>query len=506
MQKEKSCGAVVYRKAGAETLFLLERMVQGHTSLPKGHVEGDETEEETARREIREETGLEVELCTAFRRQITYAPRPGVTKDVVFFLAEALPGEAVNQECEVSGIEWLPFEEALAELTYDSDRDVLTGAKEWLAKTDEEREASGEPRERAAAPVRLEEVTPENWRADLHVREDQQRFVASREGTLARAFAYRERRSRAFIIMAGDEPVGMAMYYDSPHRDSYAFSEFFIDERYQGRGFGRAAAELVLERMRADGRYARVLLCYVDGNDVAKRLYESLGFHCTGEADGDEIVMELIFPEDAKELPLRPAFLSDAPRESGDGRVGITPVGNTDSGEVHIGRKIIVVGSSGSGKSTFARRLHECTGLPLTHLDLLWWRPDATNVPREEFDRALDEVLRRDEWIIDGLYTRTLETRLLACDTVIFLDLPEVECLRGIEQRVGTKRPDIPWVEERVEPELVELVRDFHARKRGMLLELLAQHPEKQVLTFTSRADADAWLKSVHFWHNMRTK
>ncbi|MBR2790398.1 MAG: GNAT family N-acetyltransferase [Eggerthellaceae bacterium] len=348
-----------------------------------------------------------------------------------------------------------------------------------------------------ASIIRLEEVTPENWRVDLHVREDQQQFVASREGTMARAFAYRERRSQAFIIMAGEEPVGMAMYYDSPQSKAYFFSEFFIDERYQSRGFGRAAAELVLERMRADGRYARVLLCYVDGNDVAKRLYESLGFHCTDEADGGEIVMELIFPEDAKELPLRPAVLSDAPRESGDGRVGITPVGNADSGEVHIGRKIIVVGSSGSGKSTFARRLHERTGLPLTHLDLLWWRPDATNVSREDFDRALDEVLRRDEWIIDGLYTRTLETRLLACDTVIFLDLPEVECLRGIEQRVGTKRPDIPWVEERVESELVELVHDFHARKRGMLLELLAQHPEKQVLTFTSRADADAWLDSL---------
>ena len=159
-----------------------------------------------------------------------------------------------------------------------------------------------------------------------------------------------------------------------------------------------------------------------------------------------------------------------------------------------IGRKIIVVGSSGSGKSTFARRLHERTGLPLVHLDLIWWRPDATNISREEFDTALDKVLASDAWIIDGLYTRTLERRFAACDTCIFLDLPEEECLRGIEQRVGTKRPDIPWVEERVEPELVELVRDFHARKRATLLELFAQHPEKQVITFTSRAQADAWL------------
>ena len=146
-----------------------------------------------------------------------------------------------------------------------------------------------------ASIVRLEEVTPENWRVDLHVREDQQRFVATREGTLARAFAYRERRSRAFIIMAGEEPTGMAMYYDNPLLDAYYLSEFFIDERYQGRGLGRAAAQLVLERMREEGRYPKVFLCYVKGNEPARLLYEGLGFRHTGEADGDEIIMEREF-------------------------------------------------------------------------------------------------------------------------------------------------------------------------------------------------------------------
>ena len=132
MRKEKSCGAVVYKKEGEEVLFLLEHMVQGHVSLPKGHVEGCETEAETALREIREETGLEAKLCTAFRHTITYSPAPEVSKDVVFFLAEAWPGEMRNQPCEVSALEWLPFKAAAEALTFDSDRETLRLAAEYL--------------------------------------------------------------------------------------------------------------------------------------------------------------------------------------------------------------------------------------------------------------------------------------------------------------------------------------------------------------------------------------
>lgn len=134
MKKERSCGAVVYKREYDRTLFLLERMVQGHVSLPKGHVEAGETEEETARREIREETGLETALDTSFRHVITYSPAPGVSKDVVFFLAEALPGKEINQECEVAGLEWLPLDAALAALTFDSDRETLALGAEHLAR------------------------------------------------------------------------------------------------------------------------------------------------------------------------------------------------------------------------------------------------------------------------------------------------------------------------------------------------------------------------------------
>ncbi len=133
MKKEKSCGAVVFRREGERVLFLLEHMVQGHISLPKGHAEGCETEAETALREIREETGLEAVLDTSFRHVITYSPAPGKSKDVVFFLAEALPGKEIRQESEVAALEWLPREAALAALTFESDRETLALGAEHLA-------------------------------------------------------------------------------------------------------------------------------------------------------------------------------------------------------------------------------------------------------------------------------------------------------------------------------------------------------------------------------------
>ena len=107
-------------------------MVAGHTSMPKGHVEENETEEETALREIREETGLDVTLDTAFRQVITFAPGEGIIKDVVFFIAEAVPGQMINQESEVTSLEWLPYEAAYLTLTHQSDRETLQKAKEYL--------------------------------------------------------------------------------------------------------------------------------------------------------------------------------------------------------------------------------------------------------------------------------------------------------------------------------------------------------------------------------------
>ena len=141
--------------------------------------------------------------------------------------------------------------------------------------------------------IHLETITPDNWRLGLQVRDDQRHYVSDSAGILARAYAYRESRSRAFVIYNDDLPVGMAMYFDVEEEREYNFSQFFIDKRYQGNGFGYAAASLIIQMMKDDGKYDKVVLCYIEGDDAARNLYEKLGFRHTGEAYEDEIIMEM---------------------------------------------------------------------------------------------------------------------------------------------------------------------------------------------------------------------
>lgn len=164
---------------------------------------------------------------------------------------------------------------------------------------------------------------------------------------------------------------------------------------------------------------------------------------------------------------------------------------------MELGNKVLVVGCSGSGKSTLARELGVRTGLPVVHLDNLFWRADGTHVGTEEFDRRLGKVLAQDAWIMDGDFNRTYERRIAAADTVILLDYPEEVCLAGIAGRVGKVRPDIPWVERELDPALVAHVRAWRSKTRPRLLELLAKYPHKQVIVLRSREEASAWLKGL---------
>ena len=162
-----------------------------------------------------------------------------------------------------------------------------------------------------------------------------------------------------------------------------------------------------------------------------------------------------------------------------------------------IGDKILILGCSGSGKSTFARALAAKTGLPLVHLDNVWWRADGTHIPREEFDRALDEILQGEKWILDGDYSRTYEVRVRAADTVVFLDYPEDVCMDGIRRRIGEERPDMPWKESTLDPELVAQVQNDARDNRPALLSLLQQYPDKRSLIFNSREEAARWLSDL---------
>ena len=130
--KEKSCGAVVVRVRDGKQQALLIRHNGGHWAFPKGHVEAGETEVQTAAREILEETGLTVKIDDRFRTVITYSPKPGVLKDVVYFIGRDPQGEPRPQLEEVSRVEWMDIGKALETITFRNDREVLERARPYL--------------------------------------------------------------------------------------------------------------------------------------------------------------------------------------------------------------------------------------------------------------------------------------------------------------------------------------------------------------------------------------
>lgn len=134
MNYEKSCGAIVYRKYHGNTEILLVRSIQsGHWSFPKGHVEEGETEEETARREIKEETGLDVLLDTGFRETVTFSPRRNTKKTVVYFVGMATSHDLIPQQEEISELKWHEIGQAVGVLTYENDKTIVNKAKAFIA-------------------------------------------------------------------------------------------------------------------------------------------------------------------------------------------------------------------------------------------------------------------------------------------------------------------------------------------------------------------------------------
>ena len=161
-------------------------------------------------------------------------------------------------------------------------------------------------------------------------------------------------------------------------------------------------------------------------------------------------------------------------------------------------KKIMVIGCPGSGKSTFSRALHNVTGIPLFHLDMLYWNADRTIVEKAVFRERLADTIQKNEWIIDGNYGSTIELRLQACDTVIFLDYPLEVCLAGVQERKGKPRTDMPWVENDEEDiEFIEFIKNYNSQSRPTVMELLNKYFYKDIYIFKSRNEADEFLRQM---------
>ena len=161
-------------------------------------------------------------------------------------------------------------------------------------------------------------------------------------------------------------------------------------------------------------------------------------------------------------------------------------------------QKVIVIGCPGSGKSTFSKALHDATGLPLYHLDMMYWNADGTRMPKCTFMERLHQALEKEFWIIDGNYGSTMELRMQFCDTVFFLDYPLDMCIDGIKSRKGKKRTDVPCAMlEDEDEEFIEFINNYNSVSKPAVMELLHKYSHKRIIIFRDRNEANEFLVQI---------
>ena len=164
--------------------------------------------------------------------------------------------------------------------------------------------------------------------------------------------------------------------------------------------------------------------------------------------------------------------------------------------------RVLVLGSSGSGKSTFARRLGEALNLDVIHLDSYYWQPDWTDSSDDQWERILAQLLNRDRWIMDGNYTSSLPQRMARADTVIFLDLSRVLCLWRCFQRYlkyrGGNRPELAQgCNEKIDIDFLKWIWYYPQRSRSRILQILDGQSETQVILLRGTRRIEAYLENA---------
>jgi adenylate kinase family enzyme len=166
-------------------------------------------------------------------------------------------------------------------------------------------------------------------------------------------------------------------------------------------------------------------------------------------------------------------------------------------------KKVVLIGSGGSGKSTLARQLGEKLQINVYHLDALFWKPNWVGVPKDEQKKVQKDLVRNEEWIIDGNYGGTMEIRLHAADTIIFLDIPRTICVYRAFKRMmqyrNRTRPDMgEGCEERFDLDFFKWIWDYPKMKRPEILKRLEQlSKDKQVIIFKSPKEVKQFLEKV---------
>ena len=161
-----------------------------------------------------------------------------------------------------------------------------------------------------------------------------------------------------------------------------------------------------------------------------------------------------------------------------------------------------MIGSGGSGKTTLARRIAARLNIELIHLDSLYWRPGWVETPKAEWLKILEEIVERDTWIMDGNYSGTLELRIRACDSVIFLDVPRRICLWRVAKRLllnwNKTRPDMADNRrERFNPGFMLWIWGYRKRTRPKVLAMLRQSLGKNIVVLRSQREIEEFLAGL---------
>lgn len=164
--------------------------------------------------------------------------------------------------------------------------------------------------------------------------------------------------------------------------------------------------------------------------------------------------------------------------------------------------RVLVLGSSGSGKSTFARQLGKKLSIEVIHLDSHYWQPDWTYTPEDKWAQKLERLLEKENWIMDGNYLPTLSQRLLYADTVIFLDLNRVKCLWRCVGRYlkykGENRPELAaGCNEKIDKDFLKWIWNYPREIKPRILEMLGNQPDRRVIVLRGNEDINEFLAKV---------
>ncbi|MFC4559796.1 topology modulation protein [Virgibacillus kekensis] len=167
--------------------------------------------------------------------------------------------------------------------------------------------------------------------------------------------------------------------------------------------------------------------------------------------------------------------------------------------------RIMVIGiSAGVGKSTFARKLGESLEIPVYHLDVLHWEPGWTEAPKELFAARQREIVKKEQWIVEGNYSSTFSIRAEKCDTVIYLELPLHVCFYRVIKRwltnIGETRPDMgEGCREKLDWEFVKFILTTYRSRKLKMAERLSNFTAegKKVITLKSKRQINEYIQSL---------